>query len=73
MVGNKIGTSADGTAAIPNTYGITFSDGFSGGANLNGGTGLRGLADRVEALGGELRLHSHAGDGTVIRAALPLH
>jgi uncharacterized repeat protein (TIGR01451 family) len=35
VVGNKIGTSADGTAAIPNTYGITLSDGFSGGANQN--------------------------------------
>lgn len=35
VVGNKIGTSADGTAAIPNTYGITLLDGFSGGANQN--------------------------------------
>jgi len=35
IVGNKIGTSADGTAAIPNTYGITLLDGFSGGANQN--------------------------------------
>jgi hypothetical protein len=32
VVGNKIGTSADGTAPLPNTYGITLSDGFSGGA-----------------------------------------
>jgi uncharacterized repeat protein (TIGR01451 family) len=35
VVGNKIGTSADGTAAIANTNGITLSDGFSGGANQN--------------------------------------
>jgi len=35
VVGNKIGTSADGTAAIPNRNGITLSDGFSGGANQN--------------------------------------
>src|SRR4051794_4003886 len=35
VVGNKIGTSADGTAAIPNTYGVQFTDGFSGGANQN--------------------------------------
>lgn len=35
VVGNKIGTSADGTAAIPNAYGITLLDGFSGGANQN--------------------------------------
>src|SRR3954454_19867562 len=35
VVGNKVGTSADGTAAIPNSYGITLLDGFSGGANQN--------------------------------------
>jgi hypothetical protein len=35
VVGNKIGTSADGLTAIPNTYGITLTDGFSGGANQN--------------------------------------
>ena len=35
VVGNKIGTTADGTAALPNVYGITLSDGFSGGANSN--------------------------------------
>ncbi|HSP17691.1 MAG TPA: Calx-beta domain-containing protein [Thermoanaerobaculia bacterium] len=35
VVGNKVGTSADGTAAIPNTYGITLTDGFSGGVSAN--------------------------------------
>ncbi|HEV7573468.1 MAG TPA: Calx-beta domain-containing protein [Thermoanaerobaculia bacterium] len=35
VVGNKIGTSADGLTAIPNMYGITLLDGFSGGANQN--------------------------------------
>jgi hypothetical protein len=35
VVGNKIGTSADGLTAIPNMYGITMLDGFSGGANQN--------------------------------------
>ncbi len=35
VVGNKIGTTADGTAALPNFFGIQLSDGFSGGANLN--------------------------------------
>jgi hypothetical protein len=35
VVGNKIGTSADGLTGIPNTYGITLTDGFSGGANQN--------------------------------------
>jgi signal transduction histidine kinase len=36
------------------------------------GSGLRGLADRVEALGGELRINSPVGGGTLIDARLPL-
>ena len=35
------------------------------------GTGLRGLADRVEALGGRLRVWTPRGGGTRIRAELP--
>ncbi|MEU9983117.1 histidine kinase [Streptomyces sp. NPDC050856] len=35
------------------------------------GRGLGGLADRVSAVGGRLRVHSPAGDGTRIRAELP--
>jgi signal transduction histidine kinase len=38
-----------------------------------GGAGrMRGLVDRVEALGGTFRLESPAGKGTAIRATLPL-
>ena len=46
-----------------------------GGADLSGGSGLRGLADRVSALGGRLGIESPAGGGTAIRAriALPAH
>ena len=47
-------------------------DGKGGGADLAAGTGLRGLADRVEALGGRLALASPTGAGTKIRATLPL-
>jgi signal transduction histidine kinase len=43
-----------------------------GGADAAGGTGLRGLRDRVEALGGTLRLESDLGSGTRVRAELPL-
>jgi signal transduction histidine kinase len=43
-----------------------------GGADPVGGSGLRGLADRVEALGGRLRIDSPPGRGTRIRAELPL-
>jgi PAS domain S-box-containing protein len=42
-----------------------------GGADPAGGTGLRGLADRVEALNGRLEVESEAGRGTGIRAVIP--
>ncbi len=42
-----------------------------GGADSEGGTGLRGLADRVEALNGRLRIWTAAGKGTRVRAELP--
>jgi signal transduction histidine kinase len=35
-------------------------------------SGLRGLADRIEALGGTLRLTSRPGAGTRLSATLPL-
>lgn len=41
-----------------------------GGADSEGGTGLRGLADRVEALNGRLRIWTSAGKGTRVRAEL---
>ena len=43
-----------------------------GGADAAKGTGLRGLADRVEALGGRVRIDSPPGRGTRIRAELPV-
>jgi signal transduction histidine kinase len=42
-----------------------------GGADESRGSGLRGLADRVEALGGKLRVWSPAGGGTRVRAEIP--
>jgi signal transduction histidine kinase len=42
-----------------------------GGADTERGTGLRGLADRVEALGGRLRVWTPAGGGTRVRAEIP--
>jgi signal transduction histidine kinase len=42
-----------------------------GGADTEKGTGLRGLADRVEALGGRLRVWSPAGGGTRVQAEIP--
>ena len=46
-------------------------DDGAGGADPTGGSGLRGLADRVAALGGTLEVHSPAGEGTRIAADLP--
>jgi signal transduction histidine kinase len=43
-----------------------------GGAALDAGSGLRGLADRVEALGGALSVDSPAGAGTRLAAEIPL-
>ena len=42
-----------------------------GGADTERGTGLRGLADRVEALGGRLRVWTPVGGGTRVRAEMP--
>jgi signal transduction histidine kinase len=42
-----------------------------GGADTERGTGLRGLADRVEALDGMLRVWTPSGGGTRVRADLP--
>jgi signal transduction histidine kinase len=43
-----------------------------GGADAGGGSGLRGLADRVEALGGRLAIDSPPGRGTALVAEIPL-
>jgi signal transduction histidine kinase len=42
-----------------------------GGASTETGSGLRGLADRVEALGGRLQIWSAPGEGTRLRAVIP--
>jgi signal transduction histidine kinase/DNA-binding CsgD family transcriptional regulator len=50
---------------------IEIADDGVGGADPAGGSGLRGLADRVEALGGLLLVTSPRGAGTVVTAELP--
>jgi signal transduction histidine kinase len=52
---------------------VTISDDGVGGADLERGSGLRGLADRVGAIGGRLELTSPPGEGTQLRAHLPTH
>ena len=50
---------------------IEIADDGVGGADDAGGSGLRGLADRVEALDGRLRVVSPPGAGTIVTAELP--
>jgi signal transduction histidine kinase len=53
------------------TLAISISDDGIGGASPNGGTGLRGLADRAAAHGGTLAIESEPDRGTVLTAELP--
>jgi signal transduction histidine kinase len=57
---------ADGVATVE------VADDGIGGADEASGSGLRGLADRVETLGGSLHVTSPPGEGTVVTAELPV-
>ena len=50
---------------------VTIADDGVGGADLDGGSGLRGLADRVQAVGGVIEVSSPPGEGTRLCARLP--
>ena len=52
---------------------VDVSDNGVGGADTENGTGLRGLADRVEALGGTLAISTPSTGGTRITARIPAH
>ena len=73
----NIGKHAQATSATVavsqagGTMTIEVIDDGRGGADTERGTGLRGLADRVEALGGRLRVWTPVGGGTRVRAELP--
>ena len=51
---------------------VEIADDGTGGADASRGSGLRGLADRIEALGGELQVDSPPGRGTRLAAEIPL-
>jgi signal transduction histidine kinase len=51
---------------------LAIGDDGIGGADLRRGSGLLGLSDRVEALGGTLELSSPAGNGTTLLIEVPL-
>ena len=50
---------------------VSVSDDGRGGASPEGGSGLRGLTDRIGALGGTLTIDSPPGDGTLLAASIP--
>jgi signal transduction histidine kinase len=51
---------------------LSIRDDGVGGADPRHGSGLIGLRDRVEALGGTMKLDSAAGSGTSLVVTLPL-
>jgi signal transduction histidine kinase len=51
---------------------VLVADDGSGGADPSSGSGLKGIADRVEALGGRLLVQSPAGQGTRLLAEIPV-
>jgi signal transduction histidine kinase len=51
---------------------VEVEDDGTGGADVSNGSGLRGLADRVGALDGALEVESAVGQGTTVRARLPV-
>jgi signal transduction histidine kinase len=73
----NIGKYAEASAAtvdVSRSHGrllVEVTDDGIGGADTERGSGLRGLADRVEALGGRLRVWSPIGGGTRVQAEIP--
>jgi signal transduction histidine kinase len=51
---------------------VSVRDDGRGGAHFGHGSGLVGLKDRAEALGGRISLHSAPGAGTSVQVSLPL-
>jgi signal transduction histidine kinase len=70
----KYAQASRASVAVERSNGVAtviVSDDGVGGAELVPGSGLVGLADRVEALGGRLRLESPPGHGTRLEAEIP--
>jgi signal transduction histidine kinase len=60
------------TTRTANHLVLTVDDDGIGGARPSAGSGLAGLADRIETLGGTLTVSSRPGQGTNVRAEIPL-
>jgi signal transduction histidine kinase len=68
---SRAGRCAIGLRRAEGTLRVWVTDDGVGGAALAKGHGLRGLDDRLHAVGGRLRLHSPHGGPTTIAAELP--
>jgi signal transduction histidine kinase len=51
---------------------VEVADDGVGGADMDRGTGLRGLSDRLAAIEGRLQVDSEPGRGTTVRASIPI-
>jgi signal transduction histidine kinase len=65
-------TATIAVRAAPERVTVEVVDDGRGGVDARRGSGLTGLADRVEALGGRLRIESPAGAGTRVVAEIPV-
>jgi signal transduction histidine kinase len=70
-VGAPFGIGLDGRRGAGNLY-VTIADDGVGGADASSGSGLTGLSDRIDALGGRLTVESPTGQGTRISIVLPI-
>jgi signal transduction histidine kinase len=68
---SKAGQVTLSVERLNGTLAISISDDGMGGAAPNGGSGLRGLADRAAAHGGKLTIESEPDRGTVLTVELP--
>lgn len=68
---SRAGRMQVGLDRVDGTLRIEVSDNGIGGAVASGGAGLRGLADRIDGLGGRLRIDSLPAQGTRIVAEVP--
>lgn len=67
----QAGRAAIAVELVDGALDIRVVDDGTGGASLDRGSGLRGLADRLDSLGGSLDLESPPGAGTVLTARIP--
>jgi signal transduction histidine kinase len=70
----KHASAKQASVAVGKTNGrlaVEVSDDGVGGADVELGSGLRGLTDRLAAIRGRLEIESNPGHGTTVRASIP--